>query len=203
MRKAGSEEKTKIRLETDRSRRFHKALRNHMTADHVRFSSVLVRRHLRKLIHSFPEDLSLLCYYPIENEIDLIPLYQEWMDHGRDLYFPVTDLEKKEIRFFQVDSMDSFRPGVMQVPEPEFSDEKHALSDEDRLLLSITPGLVFDRKGDRIGYGGGFYDRFFAEHPQIIRIGTAFSHQVEDRIPTEDWDMPLDYLVTDQKIYKF
>ncbi|MDD6666538.1 MAG: 5-formyltetrahydrofolate cyclo-ligase [Lachnospiraceae bacterium] len=201
--RTGLDETEDPKADIDQIRRFHKAVRNRMTEEEKDFCSVPVRRHLRRLVNSLPADLSLLCYYPIGNEVNLLPIYQEWMDHGRDLYFPVTDMKKREIRFFKADTIDSFRPGAMHIPEPDSQDIKHALAEKDQLLLSITPGLVFDQKGDRIGYGGGFYDRFFAEHPQTIRIGTAFANQIEGRIPVRDWDMPLDYLVTENRIYTF
>ena len=70
--------------------------------------------------------------------------------------------------------------------------------------LVVTPGLGFDRKGNRLGRGGGYYDRFFA-HEQVnaCKCGFAFAEQVIDSIPVTDRDQPIDMLVTDTEIMHF
>ena len=66
----------------------------------------------------------------------------------------------------------------------------------DFIAVSITPGLAFDRDGGRIGYGGGFYDRFFAEH-KVIKAGVAFHGQILDDLHLEEHDVRMDMVVTD------
>ena len=67
----------------------------------------------------------------------------------------------------------------------------------------IVPGLAFDRNGGRVGHGKGFYDRYFARHAGAIarKIGYAYSVQLFDEVPMDDFDRPLDTLVTDTGIY--
>lgn len=67
--------------------------------------------------------------------------------------------------------------------------------------VAIIPGAVFDRCGHRLGYGGGFYDRFLARMaPQATRIGLAFSCQVVDQIPSLPHDVPMDLVITEQEV---
>ena len=66
--------------------------------------------------------------------------------------------------------------------------------------IIITPLLAVDIKGNRLGYGGGYYDRFFQKHTQAIKIGYAFDFQVLENVPKEENDIPLDYTVTDTRI---
>jgi 5-formyltetrahydrofolate cyclo-ligase len=67
----------------------------------------------------------------------------------------------------------------------------------------ITPGLAFDRRGHRLGYGGGYYDRYLARlHPAAARVGIAFSVQLVDELPVESVDQPVDVIVTDQEVIR-
>jgi 5-formyltetrahydrofolate cyclo-ligase len=68
--------------------------------------------------------------------------------------------------------------------------------------LVITPGLAFDRRGHRLGYGGGHYDRYFARlQRSALRVGVGFSIQLVDELPTEPSDRPVDLVVTDAGVH--
>ncbi len=71
---------------------------------------------------------------------------------------------------------------------------------EGEVDVIITPLLAVDEKGNRLGYGGGYYDRFFKKHPTAIRIGYAFDFQMVNEVPTERLDEKLDCIVTDKRI---
>ena len=66
--------------------------------------------------------------------------------------------------------------------------------------LVLVPGIVFDHEGHRIGYGFGYYDKFLAKIPKAIKIGLAFEFQVVDKIPNEIHDVPVDLIVTEERI---
>ena len=68
--------------------------------------------------------------------------------------------------------------------------------------LTITPGLAFDKEGYRLGYGGGFYDKFFAK-VDTIRMGIGYSEQIVDEVVHEEYDKKLNYLLTDKGIIEF
>jgi 5-formyltetrahydrofolate cyclo-ligase len=92
-----------------------------------------------------------------------------------------------------------------RLPEPDVADSE-MLAPED-LDLVLAPLVVFDSYRNRIGMGGGFYDRSFAfrkipGHTRPVLIGVAHEIQKVDRIVPEEWDVPLDMIVTDQAIYK-
>ncbi len=65
--------------------------------------------------------------------------------------------------------------------------------------LLLCPMLGFDRRGGRLGYGGGHYDRYFDAHPTVIRIGIAWAVQEVDAVPRDSWDVPLDAILTEQE----
>ena len=66
----------------------------------------------------------------------------------------------------------------------------------------LIPGLAFDRDGNRLGYGGGFYDRYLGEHKEIIGAALSYDFQLVDRLPAENHDRPVDYIVTPGEIMK-
>ncbi len=68
--------------------------------------------------------------------------------------------------------------------------------------LSITPGLAFTPGGDRLGYGAGYYDRWFAAHPQTLRVALAFETQLVDELPTDGNDLPVHFIVTEERLLR-
>jgi 5-formyltetrahydrofolate cyclo-ligase len=90
-------------------------------------------------------------------------------------------------------------PGYYNIPEPDPGRCKRVESSE--IDAAVIPGSVFDIQGGRLGYGGGYYDRFLVnDAPQAKRIGLAFELQVVDKVPVEPHDQPLDILITEKRI---
>ena len=67
--------------------------------------------------------------------------------------------------------------------------------------VAFVPLLAVDKTGTRLGYGGGYYDKFFAKHPEIMKVGLAYEGQLAEMLPREDTDIPLDAVVTEKVIY--
>jgi len=77
-------------------------------------------------------------------------------------------------------------------------------SGEDELSeVALTPLLAFDGEGYRLGYGGGYYDRYFEEHPKILRVGLAYAGQATKELPHEKHDLPLDAVITETGVRFF
>jgi len=99
------------------------------------------------------------------------------------------------------DPAQDLRPGYCRIPEPDPG--RAAPVDPSGIDVVLVPGSVFDMHGGRLGYGGGYYDRFLAQDaPQALRVGLAFDLQVVDRVPVLDHDVILHYLVTEKAIRK-
>ena len=135
-----------------------------------------------------------LCYYPLPLEVNLMPLYEELLQRGKKLYFPKT--YPKEIRFYQVSDMHRFEEGAFHVMEPLECD-RECLGE----CIALIPGLVYDASMQRIGYGGGYYDRFLADKKHILKCGIAYQEQRVAQITAQPWDIPMDLLITDTDIY--
>ena len=68
--------------------------------------------------------------------------------------------------------------------------------------VCLVPGLAFDRAGYRLGYGGGYYDRYLEKHPENVKVALGYDFQMVESIETDRYDVPLDIIVTPEKIYR-
>jgi 5-formyltetrahydrofolate cyclo-ligase len=92
-------------------------------------------------------------------------------------------------------------PGWRGVREPRSSGRRPARVE--RLDAAIVPGVAFDRRGHRLGYGGGHFDRLLARlRPAAVAVGVAFDTQLVEEIPTEPWDRAVDFVVTESGLLR-
>ena len=108
--------------------------------------------------------------------------------------------ESKELKHFMFTSKDHLKLNSWGIMEP-IEGENIKPTEID---MVIVPLLAFDKKGNRLGYGGGFYDRFLSQcRPDVMKIGLSFFSPEEEDLPNEDTDIPLNFCVTPSKIYEF
>lgn len=141
----------------------------------------------------------LLLYAPIRSEIDLWPLFERALADGKKVAFPRCEGEKGEMHFYAVGSRDELSPGAYGVSEPN---ESCPLCDgfDDPAALMLLPGLCFDRAGGRLGYGGGYYDRYLARFPG--RTAGACYERLVRPVPMEENDRRVDLLVSEKSVTK-
>ncbi len=94
---------------------------------------------------------------------------------------------------------EDFEEGAFHIMEPRRSCSRADFSE----AVCLIPGSVFDRKGNRYGYGRGYYDRYVSLHPNLYRMGIAYGEQVEDEILPERCDVPVHALATEEGILFF
>lgn len=134
---------------------------------------------------------TLCFYYPLGKEVNLLPLAQKALDAGKKAAFP--RVEGKNMEFYEIASLEDFQEGSFHVMEPVGG---KLLAGQNALVF--VPGLGFDAKGNRIGYGGGYYDRYLARHPQYMKIGTAYAIQLVKELETEVHDISMDGIATEE-----
>lgn len=145
----------------------------------------------------------LAVYFAVNGEISLAPVIDHALAHGKQVYLP--NLDRQSLRFSPYFHEQKMRINKFRLPEPDVDDE--AMLQPGQLDLVLAPLVVFDDERNRIGMGGGYYDRSFAmrKDPNVatpILIGVAHELQKVDRIVPEDWDVRLDMVITDQSIYR-
>jgi len=138
----------------------------------------------------------LLVFYPIQNEPNLIEYYQQLLIAKKHLIFPKTT--QKGLIPYKIDKLSDLQPSPpYNIPEP--SHHKAKKIDIEKIDLVFVPGLVFDKRGHRIGFGKGHYDHFLAQI-SAPKIGICFDFQIIDNIPEEAHDEIVDIIVTPSKI---
>lgn len=100
--------------------------------------------------------------------------------------------------FYLISSMDCCRKGAYGILEPSEGCPVAEPKGEDIILV---PGCAFTRDGKRLGYGGGYYDRYLAAFPQAVSVGLSFEEQLFEDIPWESLDRKLCYVITEKGIY--
>ncbi len=134
-------------------------------------------------------------YYPLGNEVSLLSVMEHALRSGKRIALPKTGAVRMD--FYEVFDLHALQEGRFHVMEPE-SNEKAPI---DQLPeLCFVPGVVFDRAGGRFGYGKGYYDRYFADRDSVKLAGCAYECQIAERLPVHEWDVRMDYLVSERSI---
>ncbi|MDE2733781.1 MAG: 5-formyltetrahydrofolate cyclo-ligase [Gemmatimonadota bacterium] len=145
-----------------------------------------------KLVHTYVSSK--------ENEVDTRALICTCLKHGKRVAVPVVMPGTKTLAHALIDGLDQLVVGPWGLAQPDPAAATW-LPAEARIDLVVVPGLAFDRCGQRIGWGGGYYDRFLAQ-VQAVKIGLCYDALVLDCIPGEPHDVPVDLVVAETAIYQ-
>ena len=137
----------------------------------------------------------LLAYYPVKNEPNILPIVEHALMSGKKVAFPISDPEEFSLRFAFVGDLSELVSGTYSIPEPTTAAQRYV---NNEMTLCIVPGLAFDRKGKRIGYGKGYYDRFLGVFFGIS-LGICYSDFLVDSLPVEKTDVSLDMIISDKE----
>ncbi len=138
---------------------------------------------------------TVLMYYPIKGEIDITPVALEALRRGKRVAYPVCMPDGETMTFRYVRDLSCLREkGSYSIPEPE--DSAPELEDG-RNALCIVPAFAFDRKGYRLGYGGGYYDRFLRGF-EGTALGAIYEDFLTDALPRGYYDIAVDVIVTER-----
>ena len=143
---------------------------------------------------------TLFIYVNFRSELETLELIYQCLSQGKRVAVPLVDASTVSmIPLLIQDPEKDLVPGYYGIPEPDPQKSlRVALREID---AAVIPGSVFDIQGGRLGYGGGYYDRFLVnDAPQAKRIGFAFEMQVVEKVPVEPHDQPLDILITEKRI---
>ncbi len=136
-------------------------------------------------------------FIPFGDEVDILPAIHKAFAAGKRIITQRVPAHGPHLEHYFIDDLDGLIPGPFGIPEPDPETcPPAAVSDAD---LIIVPGLLFDRHGNRLGYGKGFYDRFLAQ-TQALKIAVAFSVQLIDAVPVTAHDIPVDMIITEQGV---
>lgn len=177
-------------------RSIHKELRNQMPFELVEEYSRLICERLRK--SDWYKDCTILYgYYPLEKEVDCRELLKEALTDGKRVALPRCG-EKNQMDFYEIKTLSQVEEGRFHVMEPR--PECKLLCEENAVVL--VPGVVFDKCGNRFGYGKGYYDRYFSRYPKLLRFALAYEHQMEAELETLKTDVSMHCIYTEKSCYR-
>ena len=162
-------------------------------ADSIAAAAMLIAQR------EFADARSVMIFLPMPGEIDARDIARAAWSAGKRVAAPKIRapglMDAVEIRSLEQD----LAPGAMNILEPTGND----ILASDELDLIVAPALAFDRRGARLGRGGGFYDRFIARHDGALVCGLAFCAQLLDELPAEPHDQPMNMLATNAEFLRF
>lgn len=160
----------------------------------------------------FREAEVMLFYVSFRSEADTRGLLREALAAGKTVGVPKVD--GKNMDFFRITSMEQLVEGYQGILEPQGSCEgldeavltqsvcrRCSMKDEKHKVILFVPGCAFDVTGGRMGYGGGFYDRFMERYPELLRVAPAYQLQMVPEVPREVHDKPVDIIVTEANTF--
>jgi 5-formyltetrahydrofolate cyclo-ligase len=157
-------------------------------------------RSIAQLVSALPQwarAQHIALYHPADGEIGTQSIAQQARAQGKHTYLPVIGANRNMV-FAKWQAEESLQPNALGILEPMPDAETYSAA---KLDIVFLPLLGWDQHGGRLGMGAGYYDRAFTGIEGPALIGLAHQIQQVDRIPTDPWDIPLDLIVTDTKIY--
>ncbi len=174
------------------------SLRNCIDSDTVNQNSLIITEKLlaTPLLKSIN---TIMVYLDFNNEVKTDYLVTELLNLEKNVVAPITIIKEKKLLPHKITNLHTdIVVGAYGIREPH----KDTLSTGSQSIdVVIVPGVAYDINGYRLGYGGGFYDRFLEKlRPDCIKIGIVFDMQVFDEVPKEIHDAKLDYIITEKRI---
>jgi 5-formyltetrahydrofolate cyclo-ligase len=138
---------------------------------------------------------TIFAFISYDAEVDTHPLLDRWLREGRRLAVPyIAGGQMQAVRF---GGWEELVTGALGILTP-----RRAEPDDGPFDIAITPGVGFTRRGERLGYGKGYYDGWFRDNRVGLKIAVAFEAQLVDRLPVHDRDVPVDLIVTEQRVIR-
>ncbi len=138
---------------------------------------------------------SVFIYVSFGDEAETLSIIEKILADGKRVSVPLCHSESYHMSAVLIDSLDSLKKGAYGIMEPA---KKGTILEKDEIDLIVVPGICFSKDGSRIGYGGGYYDRFLEDY-KGFSVGFAFSECIAEYVPTEDTDKKVDLVISGKK----
>jgi 5,10-methenyltetrahydrofolate synthetase len=143
----------------------------------------------------------IFIYISYASEINTIEIINKALEDNKKIYVPRTEFKTRHMDAVEITSLNNLEESTYGILEPS-KDAPHI--DPNELDLIVVPGVAFDRNGGRMGYGAGFYDRYFKKIKKenikkIAKLALAYELQIHDEVPMNAQDVPVDYIITENE----
>ena len=174
-------------------------LRNAMPLEAIAAKSCEIVRRLKEL-REIRELSTLMVFLNFGSEVVTDGLIAWGWEEGKRIVVPFCRPEGRELTPCRIDSFAELETGHYGIREPKA--DRLRVVPPGEIDAVVVPAVAFDRRGYRVGYGGGYYDRFFLGCPQAAKIGVAFACQITEEVPVEPYDVTMDCIVTEKEILR-
>lgn len=160
--------------------------------------SAIIQKLLLELAE-YEESESIGLYACIKNEVSTDIIFKQAFEDGKKILFPQIKIEEKGLEFVPVQNLEELVLGPFGILSPPYKENVVRIPEEIELL--VIPGVAYDLKGGRLGYGGGFYDRYLqklVKRPFVV--APAYEFQILDEIPVCPHDVKVDIIVTERRV---
>lgn len=141
---------------------------------------------------------NVLVYLSFDNEVETFGLVSGIMDNQINVFVPRYFEDTGDWRLVKLENLDDLEKGPFGIPQPKSSEAVTS----DSVDVAIIPGVAFDKKGVRLGYGKGIFDKLLAKST-AFKIGAAYDFQIVEKLPREKHDLVMDLVVTEKRVYSF
>jgi len=173
--------------------------RNSLTEENLTKYSKLITDKVLTL-KQYQNAVTVLIYASYQKEVATYEIMTDALQSGKRVYCPKV-LEPGHMEFYQITSLEEILPGYKNIPEPVSLVQPYTEEDLADTLM-IMPLVVFDNSKNRLGYGGGFYDRYLQRFSMIKTVALGFECQKYDRqLPWEETDRKPEVIITERNIY--
>lgn len=163
-----------------------------LSQEEVIYKSNIITKKLVEL-PEYKESTCIFIYVSFNEEVVTRDIILHAIEHGKRVAVPM--IKKQSMDFYYINSLEDLSRGYFGIEEP-----KEMPKAKEKNSCVIMPGLAFDMKGYRIGYGKGFYDSYLTNHLDYKRIALAYKFQIFDKIPYTEFDIPVDKIVTEEEL---
>ena len=172
--------------------------RSKLTKKEIREKSNKIKEKLMRL-EKFKEAQVIFSFISFGDEVDTHEIIKESLKLGKRVGVPVTIPEGRKLLVSELYDFDKeLELGYYDILAPK--EEYIREINPKEIDVVLVPGVVFTPAGYRIGYGGGYYDRFFSKNKDVYKIGLCFDMQIADEIPIDLYDIPVDIIITEDRI---
>ncbi|KRQ88118.1 putative 5-formyltetrahydrofolate cyclo-ligase [Caloramator mitchellensis] len=168
--------------------------RNLLSQEEVRKLSEKVTANIFELIDMSKIE-SIMLYHPIQNEVSTEILMKYCFENNINVILPKVIKDVREIIPCKIETIKSLRLGEYNIMEPF----EYEIADKKEIDVIIVPGVAFSRKGYRLGYGAGYYDKFLSDY-KGLKVGLCYTLQLVEDVFEEEHDVKMDYIVCDSEI---
>jgi len=172
--------------------------RNLLSPEEITSKSLEIKQRLFNL-KKFNEVTIISFYVSFRSEVETHEMIKEALEIDKRVVVPLVKKEK-ELSLSELKNFDELEMGKFGILEPKAEYRREINVEEVELM--IVPGVAFDEKGNRIGYGGGYYDNLLVRMKKIPFIGLAYELQIVQEIPKEESDIPVHKIITEDRIIR-